>query len=88
MSQATFAYCPIVFDYSGLEEELIAIGEVLANYKPMYIPVHYDMYYEEYYPKMLEELEEAGMSTVIAEMQRQLDAWIAEHPDWNPLGGN
>ena len=30
-------------------------------------------------------LEEAGMSTVIAEMQRQLDAWIAEHPDWNML---
>ena len=89
VSQATFAYCPIVFDYSGLEEELTAIGEVLANYRPMYSPGYYnDMYYEEYYPEMLEKLEEAGMSTVIAEMQRQLDAWIAEHPDWNPLGGN
>ncbi len=85
VSQASFAYCPIVFDYSGLEEELTAIGVVLGDYYPMYSPVQYDMYYEEYYPEMLEKLEEAGMSTVIAEMQRQLDAWIAEHPDWNPL---
>ena len=30
-------------------------------------------------------LEEAGMQTVITELQRQLDAWIAEYPDWNPL---
>jgi len=28
---------------------------------------------------------ETGMSTVITELQRQLDAWIAENPDWNPL---
>ena len=84
MSQATFAYCPIVFDYTVVEEELTAIGKVLGDYQSMYATP----YYEEYYPKMLEKLEEAGMSTVIAEMQRQLDAWIAEHPDWNPLGGN
>jgi len=82
ISQATFANCPIVFDYSALDAELTAIGAVVGIYNTMYsVPP----YYEEYYPKMLEKLEEAGMSTVIAEMQRQLDAWIAEHPDWNPL---
>ena len=84
ISQATFAYCPIVFDYSVLDAELTAIGEVLGDYYPMYIEPD-PQYCKEYYPKMLEKLEEAGMSTVIAEMQRQLDAWIAEHPDWNPL---
>lgn len=30
----------------------------------------------------------AGMDTVMTELQRQLDAWIAEHPDWDPLGRN
>ena len=82
VSQATFAYCPIVFDYTVLEEELTAISEVIGKYNTLF---SYLPYYEEYYPKMREKLEEAGMSTVIAEMQRQLDAWIAEHPDWNPL---
>ena len=85
ISQATFAYCPIVFDYSVVDAELTAIGEVLGKYEGMY---SYPPHYEEYFSEMLEKLEEAGMSTVIAEMQRQLDAWIAEHPDWNPLGGN
>ena len=66
-----------------MDAELTAIGEVMGDYEPLFSTP----YYEEYYPQMLEKLEEAGMSTVIAEMQRQLDAWIAEHPDWNPLGG-
>ena len=80
ISQATFAHCPIVFDYTVLEEELTAIGAVVGDYHTLF---SYHPYYEEYYQEMLEKLEEAGMSTVIAEMQRQLDAWIAEHPDWN-----
>ena len=86
LARASFSYCPAVFDYSVLDDELTALDEVLSAYYPMFGSVKY--YTEEYYQEMLEKLEEAGMSTVIAEMQRQLDAWIAEHPDWNPLGRN
>ena len=83
LAQASVSNCPIIFDYSELDAELTAIGVVLGEYYPLYQEAHYSKYYEEYYPEMLEKLEEAGMSKVIAEMQRQLDAWIAEHPDWN-----
>ena len=81
--QVSFSYCPVVFDYSVIDAELTAIGQVMGDYYPMFN--YKDRYLEEYYPKMLQKLEEAGMSTVIAELQRQLDAWIAEHPDWDPL---
>ena len=67
-----------------LEKAKQFLEQVLKDYYPMYED-RYSEYYEEYYPKMIEDLEEAGMSTVIAEFQRQLDTWIAEHPDWNPL---
>ena len=44
-----------------------------------------EKYTEKYYQWMIRDLNEAGMQTVITELQRQLDAWIAEYPDWNPL---
>jgi hypothetical protein len=83
LAQASFSYCPVVFDYSDLEDELAALDEVLNAYYPMFSNTEH--YSEEYYQEMLQKMEEAGMSTVITELQRQLDAWIAEHPDWNPL---
>ena len=85
LAQASLSNCPIIFDYSAIEAELTAIGVVLGKYYPIHVEAHYSAYYEEYYPEMLEKLEEAGLSTVIAEMQRQLDAWVAENPDWDPL---
>ena len=33
---------------------------------------------EEYIPLLLQEMEDAGSAEVIAEMQRQVDAWLAE----------
>ena len=83
IAKASFTNCPVEFDYSSLDAELTAIGVVLGDYYPMFTDtVNYS---EEYYQEMLEKLEEAGIDTVIAELQRQLDAWIAEHPDWNML---
>ena len=83
LAQASFSYCPAVFDYSVLDDELQALDIVLKDYYPMFCDT--ENYTEEYYQELLEKMEEAGMSTVIAELQRQLDAWIAEHPDWDPL---
>ena len=36
----------------------------------------------EAYDKMLQELSDAGGEKIIAELQRQLDAWLANNPDW------
>ena len=83
LAQASFSNCPVVFDYSALDAELTAIGQVMGDYYPMF--TYTDLYEEKYYQEMLEKLEEAGMETVITELQRQLDAWISEHPDWDPL---
>ena len=83
IAQASFSYCPIVFDLSDLDAELTALEQVLNDYYPMFADVEY--YSEEYFQRMIRDMKEAGMDTVITELQRQLDAWIAEHPDWNPL---
>ena len=83
LAQVSISHCPAIFDYSVIDAELTAIGKVQGEYYPMFM--YEELYLEEYYPEMLEKMEEAGMSTVIAELQRQLDAWIAEHPDWDPL---
>lgn len=83
LAEASFSYCSAVFDYSILGDELLALEQVLRDYYPMFGDT--ENYSEEYYQEMLEKMEEAGMSTIISELQRQLDAWIAEHPDWDPL---
>jgi hypothetical protein len=32
---------------------------------------------------MLSDLKAAGSDKILAELQRQLDAWLAENPDWS-----
>ena len=81
-----FCYLPEILDCSSLDAEMNALLQVIRDYYPMFTNAEY--YSEEYYQEMLEKMEEAGMSTVITELQRQLDAWIAEYPDWDPLERN
>ena len=38
---------------------------------------------KEKYDEMLQALRDAGSDKILAELQRQLDAWLAENPDWN-----
>ena len=38
---------------------------------------------EEEYDQMLTEIRAVGGDKILAELQRQLDAWLAENPDWN-----
>ena len=34
------------------------------------------------YAQMLQAFKAAGSDKIVAELQRQLDAWLAENPDW------
>ena len=88
---------PVFFDYSGLETDLTSIQRVAEKYFPMFTnpeeikddPDTPDV--DEYIPKMdaegydyvLQSFKDAGSDKIIAELQRQLDAWLAENPDWN-----
>lgn len=37
---------------------------------------------EEVYIEMLQKFKAAGSEKIQAELQRQLDEWLAENPDW------
>ena len=86
---------PIVFDYSGLEKELAAVQKVINLYFPNLIttkeirddpttkekdPV--PVMNEAGYAQMLQAFKDAGSDKIVAELQKQLDAWLAENPDW------
>ena len=86
---------PIVFDYSGLEKELAAVQKVINLYFPNLIttkeirddpttkekdPV--PVMNEAGYAQMLQAFKAAGSDKIVAELQKQLDAWLAENPDW------
>ena len=84
LSQASVCDYPAIFDYSVLDDELTALDEVLKTYYPMFSSAT-EYYSEEYYQRMLRDINEVDMDTIITELQRQLDAWIAEYPNWNPF---
>jgi len=88
---------PIVFDYTGFENELDEIGKILGKYYAIFFnnePI-YDGKEDDDEPKvlepamdavrydsMLQELDDAGAGKLQAELQRQLDEWLAANPDW------
>lgn len=86
---------PIVFDYVGLEKELADMQVLMEKYYPKFsnsteIEDDPDTLEDEYVPVMdengyeyvLQEFKKAGADTIIAELQRQLDAWLAKNPGW------
>ena len=38
---------------------------------------------KEKYDEMLQALRDAGSDKILNELQRQLDEWLAENPNWN-----
>ena len=70
--------CPAVFDYSGFEAELKAIEALLERYCPEFVELS-----DTQYDQMLSDIKVAGGDKILAELQQQLDAWLAENPDWN-----
>ncbi|MFR1801109.1 MAG: DUF3502 domain-containing protein [Faecalispora jeddahensis] len=60
---------------SPVKSEVAALDSVLAEYRLGLENGELDP--EEYLPKFQQALREAGIEKVIAEKQRQLDAWVA-----------
>ncbi len=64
------------FDPSPVQDQISAVSNVRSKYYKALITGAVDP--EEYIPLLLQEMEDAGSAEVIAEMQRQVDAWLAE----------
>lgn len=62
-----------VYSSVNVSKELDAIQKVITKYVPILESGSVDP--DRYYPEFLEELKRAGMETVTADKQRQLDAW-------------
>ncbi|MDE7353831.1 MAG: ABC transporter substrate-binding protein [Acetatifactor sp.] len=63
------------FDPTPVQDQISAVSNVRAKYYKALITGAVDP--EEYIPILLEEMQDAGSEDVIAEMQRQLDEWMA-----------
>lgn len=66
-----------VFDSSNVATEYTAVTNVIDQYLPGLVCGSVDP--ETEIPIFLQRLEEAGLNTIIAEKQTQLDAWFAEN---------
>jgi putative aldouronate transport system substrate-binding protein len=70
-------YFGFIFDPSNVKNEMTAINNVINQYIPGLETGSLDP--ETAMPKFLNALNQAGAAKVIAEKQKQLDAWIAEN---------
>lgn len=64
------------FDPSGVSTEITAVSAVIGQYAPALECGTVDP--EQMIPKFLDALETAGMSKIIEENQKQLDAWLGK----------
>ena len=69
---------PITFDFSSVEKETAEVNGVLEEYF-----CQFSQLTEQDYTEMLTKIKSAGGDKIITELQRQLDDWMAENPDWN-----
>ncbi|NBJ92610.1 ABC transporter substrate-binding protein [Parablautia muri] len=65
------------WDNSGVQSEVAACANVVAKYDNALMVGSLDP--ETTIPQFITELESAGANTIIAEKQKQLDAWLAEN---------
>ena len=75
------------FHFGSLQQELEDIKEVSDYYFSFYTnPADTESkprMSKEKYDEMLQALRDAGSDKILAELQRQLDEWLVENPDWN-----
>ena len=75
-------WCPLLvgcgFDISGITTEIDTVNRILENNADNIIRMN-----PEEYDQFTESIRTAGGDKIQAELQRQLDAWLAENPDWN-----
>lgn len=77
LAEKCTVWCPIAFDYTGLEEEILAVRNLAKDFEKT--ASMSDAEYEQF----IQELKNAGLDRIVAELQQQLDAWLAENPNWN-----
>ena len=68
-------YYAVPFDFSGLQEELIAVQQTCQLYFYRYASLT-----EEKYEEMLNKINAAGGEKIMTELQRQLDEWVKANP--------
>jgi len=68
-------YYSVPFDFSELQEELIAVEQVCQLYFYRYASLT-----EEKYAEMLNKINAAGGEKIMKELQAQLDAWVKANP--------
>lgn len=71
-------WCPVGFDYTGLEAETLAVQNLAKeNFEKTATMSKAE------YEQFVQGLKNAGLDRIVTELQRQLDTWLAENPDWN-----
>lgn len=82
--------CDITFNLSTIAAEVEAVNAILARQDREDFekdpPIQFAIFgnlTETEYDQMLAEIRAAGGDKILAELQRQLDTWLAENPDWN-----
>ena len=82
--------CDIHFDFSPVTSEVEAVNAILTRQQRENFetdpPIQFAAFgnlAEAEYDQMLSEIKAAGGDRIQAELQRQLDAWLAANPDWN-----
>lgn len=87
LMDSSFVCCPITFDYTGLDEELSALETKMDTYFNKFLKAEASGNQlpmdEGGYDQMLQAFRDAGSDKILAELQRQLDAWLDAHPDWD-----
>lgn len=66
------------FDTKAVEAEIAAVNKILEDDAEGFTTLE-----PEAYDELLRKIKDAGGDKIQAELQRQLDAWLAENPDWN-----
>ena len=79
--EKSYILCPLDFSYgfdlSGLVDEVKAVNGIVQSKSENFIkltPEEYDIW--------MQEIREAGGDVIQAELQRQLDEWLAQNPGW------
>ena len=79
--EKSYILCPLDFSYgfdlSGLVDEIEAVNGIVQSKAENFIKLT-----PEEYDTWMQEIREAGGDVIQAELQRQLDAWLAENPGW------
>ena len=80
----------IIFDFSAVAAETESVNAILTRQERKDFdvdpPIQFAIYgnlTEPEYDQMLAEIKAAGSDKIQAELQRQLDEWLAANPDWN-----